>query len=166
MPLPKTKEEYYQQVEEKLNWLEGLIQHASGLDERIDISNRLLIEVVRLLEIMAGVSPGESPTIKAWPDNTEFALITSLEIVAAGTAYQLPSVIVPSGFAAVLKAWPDNTGTLYLAFDEEQCLLKPRSWPLLPGEYVSWQIQNTEVLYVSGTSANDRLVITVEKEVI
>lgn len=47
--VPKDYQEYLNQIKERANLLEQLSAGASGLDERIDVSNRLLIETVRLL---------------------------------------------------------------------------------------------------------------------
>jgi len=161
--LPKTKEEYFAEVRKKLNLVEKLTQDATSLDERLDITNLLIMEMVRLLGIISGAPGTEPPTIKAWPDNTDFAFIGSVELASASTAYQMPSFTVPSGFVTVLKAWPDNSGTVYVAFNEIDCTHKELSWPLMPGEYVGWQIKNPNVIYVSSTVAGDRAVVTVER---
>lgn len=47
--VPTTAAEYFAQLKERLSWLERATDAATGLDERIDITNRLLIEAVRLL---------------------------------------------------------------------------------------------------------------------
>lgn len=49
MPIPTTYEEYLAQLEKKLSWFERLADSASGLDERIDLTNKLLIENLKLL---------------------------------------------------------------------------------------------------------------------
>ena len=46
---PATYEEYLNEIRAKVNLVERMMDSASGLDERLDISNRLLIETVKLL---------------------------------------------------------------------------------------------------------------------
>jgi len=49
MAIPRTYQQYIDELEEKLTYYERLRDEATGVDERIDVSNRLLIETVRLL---------------------------------------------------------------------------------------------------------------------
>jgi len=46
---PKSAQEYYAELSRTLSWAEKITDALSGKDERIDVTNRLLIEVVRLL---------------------------------------------------------------------------------------------------------------------
>ena len=40
--------EYQRHIAERLNWLERLLDDATGTDERLDVTNRLLIEILRV----------------------------------------------------------------------------------------------------------------------
>jgi len=67
---PRTQQQYLEELEKKLTLFEQLRDRASGLDERIDVTNRLLIETVRLLtEGMVLQLPGVpvSPTLYRRP---------------------------------------------------------------------------------------------------
>ena len=172
LPQSKAKRDYYQKVENKLNAFRTQIQNTHDLPTKVDLTNQLLVEVINVMEKVWGLTQSEIvefipeeelPTIKTWPDSVNQAIIASVKIVAITTAYQLPDFRIPSGYLVTLKAWPDNTGTLYLAFNEVDCLTATLSWPLLKSEDISWRLKNTNAVYVSGTKANDRLVITVEK---
>ena len=158
MATPKTPEEYRALVQRKLNFLEQSTGHVTSLDERLDISNLLLMEIAGLLG--GGVEP---PTVQAWPNNAEMAFISSKVLTTASTAYQMSDFTVPSGFVSVFKSWPDNSGVIYVAFNEVDCVEKTLSWPLMPGEFVGWQLKNTNAVYASSTAAGDRLVVTVER---
>lgn len=49
IPVPRTYQQYLDNLAKKLDWYERRADEAMGLDERVDVSNRLLIETVRLL---------------------------------------------------------------------------------------------------------------------
>ncbi len=167
--LPQTSQEYFKQVEEKLNWAERTIDNLTGVDERLDITNLLLIEIARLMEKeitfqIPSDDKDQAAVIQGWPSNVPTGRIVTVTIGAENTAYQLPDIRVPSGFTPILKAWPDNANYLYIGFSQPDCLTDNFSYPLLPGDFVGWQIQNTNVCYVRGASPGDRLCITVEQK--
>lgn len=49
MAVPQTYEEYIEELGGKLSWFERLADSATGIDERLDLNNKLLIESLKLL---------------------------------------------------------------------------------------------------------------------
>jgi len=126
MATPKTYEEYLEELRKSLNWFERFSDVLSGLDERVDYTNKLLIQIANtlagapggidytaqlnaIINALAALSGGVSP-IANRP-----ALITGQKnVTTAGTAVQLPDIKVPDGFKVIIMAKPSNTGYIYL----------------------------------------------------
>ena len=70
--LPTTPGEYNTYLKERLNWLEGLTARASSLDERIDVTNHLLMELLKVSSL-----PGGDPT-SPFPPALSAAIIEHL----------------------------------------------------------------------------------------
>lgn len=68
--LPRTPEEYQRHIAERLNWFEQLADKATSLDERINVTNLLLMEILK-------VSGGEVPP-SPFPPALSRALIDHL----------------------------------------------------------------------------------------
>lgn len=63
--IPRTYQQYLDELEQRLDYFEKLRDQATGLDERIDVSNRLLIETVKLLtEGLRFQIPGVKPEVE------------------------------------------------------------------------------------------------------
>lgn len=73
-----TYEEYEQELAKNLTWLERLADGASGLDERIDITNRLLIEMLKTLGLGLQIQlPPPAPVHPLVPYNVRMFLLNT-----------------------------------------------------------------------------------------
>ena len=86
---PITYAEYIQQVESKLSWLEKMSDGATGLDERVDITNKLLIETVKLISAGLKIQLPPAPFPGYPPYNVRTFLLDTAR-VAPGEEMQLP----------------------------------------------------------------------------
>jgi len=99
--------------------------------------------------------------VQGWPANTDS--LTALRVAVVVTGTQLPSITIPSGMSIVLKAWPLNPGWLQVGASIAECSNVNQSFPLLPSEIVTYQVQNADEVYVAGTVAGCFVTITVEQ---
>lgn len=178
MTIPLSNEEYQAQLNEKLNWFERLADGASGLDERVDVTNKLLIELVKTSAIGA---PGE---IGAKLD----AILTVLNLIlvrlggvaimienppdfsaqkkivkTAGTAINLPDVAIPYDHEAIIKASNANGGVIYIGNTKIEAEDAVFSYPLEPGQAIGYKISNLNHIWVNAATSGDSIVWTVEQ---
>lgn len=86
---------------------------------------------------------------QGWPANADS--ITSLRVAINPPAgIQLPSIVVPSGFALVISAWPLNPAWVFVAPSLGEVSQLNQAYPLLPTGNVSYFVENADQLYVSG----------------
>jgi len=98
---------------------------------------------------------------QGWPANTD--AITSLRVAVAVTGTQLPFIAIPSGLTLVIKAWSLNPGWLQVGATRAECINVNQSFPLLPNEVVTYQIENADKIYVGATAAGCFACLTVEQ---
>ena len=178
--------EYRQYLEQNLSALEQFAQAFSGLDERIDYTNILL---TKLVELQGGipVQPVEAPR---WTTNLieainklnvaisrisplpvgELAFKNPVGIVAqkklvhtAGTAVQLPTVIIPYGETVAIKALNSNTGTVYVGNSKGGAEDITQSFALSAGQGIEYKIGNLSQLWINSTVGNNGVNWTVEQ---
>jgi hypothetical protein len=132
-------------------------------------------EVVQLIVALAASSEEIRTTVLAilqalgtgggggqgWPANTD--AITSLRVAVAVTGTQLPFIAIPSGMSLVIKAWTLNPGWIQVGATQAECQNVNQSFPLLPNEVVTYQIENAEKIYIAGTVAGCFACLTVEQ---
>ena len=183
MALPSEYEAY---LKANLNWFEHLGDVFSGLDERVDYTNTLL---TKLIELQGGVVP-EVPTwatdlvnvisslntaiaqlaavLGVTPvtlKNPEFIKAQQKLVLTAGTAVQMPSVLVPYDKEVVIRALRTNTGIIYVAPSKSDAEGHTSSYSLAPGEVVGYKIQNLNQIWVDASVSGEGVVWTVEQEV-
>jgi hypothetical protein len=98
---------------------------------------------------------------QGWPANTE--AITSLRVAVAVTGTQLPFIVIPSGMTLAIKAWTLNPGWLQVGATQGECVNVNQSFPLLPNEVVTYQIENADQIYIAGTVPGCFACLTVEQ---
>jgi hypothetical protein len=96
-----------------------------------------------------------------WPANTDS--LTALRVAVAVAGTQMPFIAVPSGLALVVKAWTLNPGWLQVGASQAECTQLNQSFPLLPNEVVTYQVQNANQIYIAGTVAGCFACLTVEQ---
>lgn len=111
--------------------------------------------------IISELQSWEPGTGGGWPANAD--AITALRVLVAPTGTQLPSITIPSGMTLVIKAWALNPGWLQVGPSLAECTNVNQSFPLLPNETVSYQVENADQIYVSGTIAGCYACLTVEQ---
>lgn len=133
-------------------------------------------EVIKLLMAMAATSEDTKTAVQAildrlgpdggvgggWPPNADS--ITSLRVQVAVTGTQMPSIFIPSGMALVIKAWALNPGWLQVGASRAECVNVNQSFPLLPSEVLTYQVENADQIYIAGTVAACFACLTVEQK--
>jgi hypothetical protein len=133
-------------------------------------------EVIQLLVAIAGTSEDTKGIVQqilealatggggggqGWPPNTD--AITSLRVAIAVTGTQLPYIAIPSGMTLVIKAWALNPGWLQVGATQSECTQVNQSFPLLPNEVVTYQVENADKIYIGATVAGCFACLTVEQ---
>jgi hypothetical protein len=187
---PKTYEEYLEELRKSLNWFERFSDALSGLDERLDIANKLLIQIANTL---AALTPG-APSPPSYPpidySGQLSAIAQKLDLIlnalssagltplvnrpalamgqknvpTAGTAVRLPNIQIPNGFKAVIMAKPGNTGYIYLGTSKAGAEdTSTRFDRLEPGDSISLQITTLELVWVDASADGDGVSWIVEQ---
>jgi hypothetical protein len=120
-------------------------------------------EVVQLLIAIAAASEDTKQTVvkilaalgaggQGWPANTDS--ITGLRVaINPAAGMQLPSIVIPSGMALVIKAWALNPAWLFVGPSLGEAGNINQSFPLLPSEVVTYQVENADQIYIAGLTA-------------
>jgi hypothetical protein len=185
MPYPKTYEEYLEELRKSLNWFERFSDALSGLDERLDVANKLLIQIANTL---GALTPGAYPPIdysgqlSAIAEKLDLILnalssagLTPLvnrpalamgqkNVPTAGTAIRLPNIQIPNGFKAVIMAKPGNTGYIYLGTSKAGAEdTSTRFDRLEAGDSISLQITTLELVWIDASVDGDGVSWIVEQ---
>ena len=83
-------------------------------------------------------------------------------VSVAGTAEQLSSMTVPSGFELVIKALSSNTDKVHVASTKAGAETQATSYELSAGEAVMYKVTNADALWVDANVSNEGVTITVE----
>jgi len=150
-------ENYLKKVKENLNLIEQMTGAATSLDERIDFTNKLLIQVVSLL----AEGLGQQITPKENPEGVE---AQQKLVTTAGVAEQLPPVNIPFDHEIIIKALPANTDTVYIGKSKLDAEDHTKGFPLEAGEGVEYKIRNLSVLWLDVDVAGEGVAWTVEQE--
>lgn len=181
--------EYQEYLNKNLSVWERATAALSGLDERLDYTNILLTRLVKLAS--GGISPSpESETasrLVATLNNVAtsvnnlvktlggepkpFALANPGDISvgrklvgSAGTAVQLPSVLVPYDFEVVICAPSGNTGTIYLGNSKVNAEDHNTAFPLKKGGAVELKIKSLGIMWIDSSVSSEGINWIVEKE--
>ena len=94
MAVPTTYEEYLAQLDKNLSWFERRADSVSGVDERIDLTNRLLIENLKLLR--AGLKLQLPPSLMPqMPPYNVLKFLLNTARPAPGEEVDLPGDMIP-----------------------------------------------------------------------
>ena len=158
-----TFEEYLDSVRSKLNLFERASAGFSSLDERIDMTNKILINISgQLLVLLERMNTFMNTTLVR--TNPLKPISRQKLVPTAGTAVQLPNLTVPYDMEVVILALTTNTDTVYVASSKLEAEDSTMRFPLQPGEAVSYQIENLNELWIDADVADEGVVWTVEQE--
>jgi hypothetical protein len=121
-------------------------------------SEEIRTTVLQILQAL-GVGTGGG---QGWPPNTD--AITSLRVAVDVTGTQLPFIAIPSGMTLAIKAWTLNPGWLQVGATRAECTNVNQSFPLLPNEVVTYQVENADKIYIGATAAGCFACLTVEQK--
>ena len=111
--------------------------------------------------ILENLETGEGGAGQGWPANAN--TVTSLRVQIDVTGTQMPSIFIPSGMALVIKAWALNPGWLQVGASMGECVNVNQSFPLLPNEVLTYQVENADQIYIAATAAGCFACLTVEQ---
>ena len=158
--------EYQEFLKQNLNLVERVGDAFSGVDDRLDFTNKLLI---RILDQLGGRTPSPVTALGASPasvGNKQSFLTNQKDVVTAGTAVQLAtySVLIPDGFSLTIIAKPGNTGYIYLGSSKSEAEnAAGRFDGLSAGLAVSLRISDTSIVWVNSDTDGDGISWIVER---
>jgi len=134
MTLPRSAEEYERYIGERLNWFERLMDEATGTDERIDLTNRLLMELLKYFSV------GEKPVPPPFP---QLPRVIEFDLTAERSSPGEPFAVTGDTITAItdgtlggIGVRIDRPGSDLVRFSE--C----NPYPYLPG-FTNLYLQNT-----------------------
>jgi len=156
MDIPMDREAYESEVRKKISWFERAVDGLTSHDERTDMTNRLLIELIKQVSTLTGLQLIERKN----PD-----LIDSQvkRVKVAGTAEQLPDITIPYDHEVTIKALSTNAGIVYVGNSKLAAEDTTKSFPLTSGGSVEYKIRNLKQLWVNVTVSDEGIVWTVEQ---
>jgi len=174
MATPKTYDEYLEELRKNLSWLERLGDVFSGLDERLDFTNKILIQIANAL---AGAPGGIDYTSQL---NTIISTLSSLgltplvnrpalitgqkNVTTAGTAVQLPDITIPNGFKVIIMAKPSNTGYIYLGNSKVSAEdSSSRFGRMEAGDSITLQITTLKLVWFDSSEDSEGISYIVEQ---
>jgi len=165
-------EQYRQIIQSKLNSIERVSQHASSLDERLDITNLLLLELIKSVNGL-NVSPtvlatiqqtgGSVSGIPVTLENPPFVVARKLVVDTASTGKNFPKTVVPFDFGVVIVAIDTNVNTVYIGNSKAESEDTSQSFPLSPGKGIEYRVHDISQLWICSASAGDGVYWTVEQ---
>lgn len=179
--IPRTAEEYTSLIRQVMGG-KSIIGRAgdylSSVDERIDITNLLLIELNARMGggYGGGYGGGDSSSSVLAAINSLITNLGGTAIVAtpsrfiaktivlstASTGQNLPSMKAVPNREIVVKAHKDNTGVIYVANDKLSSEDTYNSWPLTAGQSVGILTSNLNNIWVSADTNGDKVTYTME----
>lgn len=114
-----------------------LIAIASASDD----TRAAVQEIVNLLGDL-GINVG-------WPANADSITSLRVPITPPTPGVQLPSIFIPSGMALVIKAYALNPAWIWVGATAAEASNVNQSFPLLPNEIVTYQVENANQIYVA-----------------
>lgn len=85
-------------------------------------------------------------------------------IVAAGTAEQLSSQVVPDGFEVVVKALAANATNVHVAKSKSDAETDADAYELAAGESIGLKVQNTDDIWIDANTNGEGITFAVETE--
>ncbi len=96
-------------------------------------------------------------------ENPEMIAAQKQLVPSAGTAIQLPIVLIPYDKKVVIRALPANTGTIYVGNSKSDAEDTTKSFPLGNDDSVKYKIRELSQLWVNSTVNNEGIIWTVEQ---
>ena len=163
MAAPQTYEEYLAQLNLKLNWFERFNDSLGGGDERLDLLNKILIELVSVNKLILAALSGTSIPGTPSPENPLEIATGTLACVSANTGYNFPAVIVPYDKEFVIKALSTNAGMVRVGNSSSEATDSTIGFPLSANEGISYKIKRADQIWISAAVAGEGVAWTVEK---
>jgi hypothetical protein len=100
-----------------------------------------------------------------YPLNADYPQSGRIQLVAARSPTNLPSLTIPDGFEIAIKSWPANPAGGYINVGKSRAdvLNQDESWPLIPNESITYRIKNASEIWVSATAGPAWVCWTVEQ---
>lgn len=149
-----TLEEYLRTV--SVSGLEAMAHRAVTPAEKADVTNRLLIELIRGLMIAMELS-----LKKPVKENADTVLSGTKTAPTAGTAVQLPNVSIPFDEKVMIKALSTNGGIVYIAKSKLEAEDSTKSFPLIVNQYIEYEIKNLSQLWMNVGTGGEGVAWTV-----
>jgi len=178
--IPKTSEEYLSRVNEGRSLVTQMGDYLTSTDERLDVTNLLLMELISRQGGGVSSSGGSSDNYQLSAVLTAInSLITNLggEAIAAmpsrfiSRTLSLPTAEIGVNLSAmaavpnreiVIKSHKDNAGNMYVADDKVNAESDSQSWPLIPGESIGILTSNLDNIWVRTDTAADKVTYSME----
>ena len=138
-----TNKEYIESVDKKLNAIEKLFSDVSGTDERLDITNTLLIELTKLMTRQIVT------TVKTFP------LFLHGQITLETGPKPLKKDSFPLKQGVLIKADNDNTGTVYIGNNDN--ISSSDGFRLERAESVTIEIDDLSKILGFGSAASQKI---------
>ena len=139
-----------------------------SIDGRLDLLIQKLDDFLRTIPIAGAPGPltldGRLDEIVKYIRNRPAWDHGHKDVVAAGTAEQLPSVPVPDGLELVVRANPSNTDDIYLGKNKTDATRSTTRITLAPGEATKLRVTNANVYYVDAAVSGEGVEYFVEKD--
>lgn len=87
-----------------------------------------------------------------------------MDVVSAGTAVQLPNVVVPEGLELVVRAKPGNTDDIYTGKSKAEASRAASKITMSPGEAIKLKVVNANLVYVDAAVSGEGVEYFVEKD--
>jgi len=132
-----------------------LIAAIAASSDSIDDNLTQVIEEITKLALNVQGFPANAPGVRAF----------SVLCVAANQAYQGNDMAVPEGMMLSVKSYPTNAvgSIIQVASSISEATNINSSWPLIPNEAMTWQVQNADQIYVSATVAGSIVIFGAER---
>lgn len=152
-------EKYLKKIRDNLNLIERMAESATGLDERMDVTNKLLIQMVGLLA--EGL---KLQVLKAEPENPPYVIAKQKLVTTAGTAEQLDVVSIPYDHEVVIKALSGNgAAIIYVGTSKLEAEDHTLSFPLAAGDAIEYKIKNLSQIWIDSSVSGKGITWTVEQ---
>jgi len=122
---------------------------------------QLVIDVEAILAALPGGGGMGGPG-SGFPDNCETVATTRITIGQINRGYQLTDLVIPAGMRVLIFAPTTNAGTIYVANSRTNAQDLDSAYPLIGGQSVGYYVKNAKNLQVSGNTAGDTAIMTVE----
>jgi hypothetical protein len=104
-------------------------------------------------------------TVQGWPPNVKYTRTFVVVCAVVGRAYPAPDMAIPSGMSLLIKAHPLNPvgSIIYVATSAADAINPNSSYPLVPNEPFSLQVENSNTIYVSSNTPNAIAIFAAEQ---